>query len=193
MKPAPLAGVVLAGGRSRRMRRNKALLPVDGEPLWQRQERILRAAGADLVWFALRPRQRSLGRRAWEIRDSVENSGPLAGIHAALVASPAPLLAVLAVDMPRIQASWFRKLRRAARAGRGAVFLSPHGYESLAAIFPREALAEATRRLRARDFAAHRLVEHLVRAGHLKVLRLTAREQPQTANWTRPGEISGLA
>lgn len=175
------------------MRRNKATLRIAGEPLWRRQELVLSAAGADPVLFALRPRQRSFGRRALEIRDTVENAGPLAGIHAALAASPGPLLAVLAVDMPRIGAAWFRRLRRHARPGCGAVFRGPDGFEPLAAIYPREALAEATRRLRAKDHAVHRLVETLVRARRMKVLNLSPRELAQAANWNRPGDVLNAA
>lgn len=184
-----LAGVVLAGGRSRRMGRNKATLRAGGELLWRRQSRILKEAGARPVLLALRPRQRSLGRSASEIRDRWENAGPLAGLHAALTASPAPLLMVLAVDMPRADASWFRRLLRRCRAGRGAVFVGPSGPEPLAAVYPREALGEATRRLHRGQLAVREFVTALVRSRRLAVLRLTRRELPQCANWNRPADL----
>lgn len=192
MKAPQLTGVVLAGGRSRRMRRNKATLPLNGQPLWQRQAKVLRAAGCSPVLFALRPRQRSLGHRAMEIRDVVEHAGPLAGLHAALAAASSPLVAVLAVDMPRVTTGWFRRLRGSCTSRRGAVFRGPEGVEPLAAVYPRAAaLVEATRRIRRSDLAVHRLVAALVRAGHLKVLRLTARELPQAVNWNRPKDVAG--
>ncbi len=187
--PAQIAGVVLAGGRSSRMRRNKATLRVDGEPLWRRQEGVLRAAGAEPVLFALRPHQRSLGRPALEIRDTVEDAGPLAGIHAALAACAAPLLLVLAVDMPRIGPGWFKRLRAHCRDGCGAVVRGPHGFEPLAAIYPREALAEATRRLRRGEFAVHKLIAALVRVRRMKVVRLSAKDAAQAGNWNRPTDV----
>src|SRR5689334_7699439 len=49
MKPGELTGAVMAGGQSRRMGQDKALLILDGEPLWHRQARVLRAAGAGTV------------------------------------------------------------------------------------------------------------------------------------------------
>ncbi len=171
------------------MRRNKATLRVDGLPLWQRQERVLRAAGAEPVLFALRPRQRSLGRPALEIRDTLENAGPLAGIHAALAACPAPLLVVLAVDMPRIEPDWFARLFALCRPGCGAVARGPQDYEPLAAIYPREALAEATLRLRRGDFAAHQLVQSLVRAKRMRVLKLSGADTSQALNWNRPADL----
>lgn len=183
-----ISGVVLAGGRSRRMRRTKATLRSGRELLWQRQSRVLRSAGCRPVLLALRPRQRSLGDRAREIRDQASEAGPLAGLHAALAAGDAPLLAVLAVDMPRIEPAWFRQLLRHARPGRGAVFAGPDGLEPLAAVYPREALPVAGRRLRRRQLAVHRLVAELVRARRMKVLPLPAALRPQAANWNRPGD-----
>lgn len=191
MPPPALSGVVLAGGRSRRMRRNKAKLPVGGVPLWRRQTAVLAGAGAKPVLIALRPRQRSLGAPRREIRDSVADAGPLAGVHAALARASSPLVAVLAVDMPFLEASWFRRLRRACAAGCGAVYRGPRGYEPLAAIYPREALPEAGRRLRRGSRAMHRLVAALVRARHLRVVRLASREIPQAANWNRPADVGG--
>lgn len=183
-----LTGVVLAGGRSRRMGRNKATLRAAGELLWRRQRRVLLASGCTGVLIALRPRQRSLGNRDREIRDRVRDAGPLAGIEAALAACSTPLLALLAVDMPRIEPAWFRRLRRLARAGRGAVFRGAAGLEPLAAVYPREALPLVTRRLQQRQFAVHRLVGELVRAGRMKVIPLPRALHPQAANWNRPAD-----
>lgn len=183
-----LTGVVLAGGRSRRMRRNKATLLAGSEPLWRRQRRVLRASGCTCVLIALRPRQRSLGDRAQEIRDRVNEAGPLAGIEAALAASASPLLAVLAVDMPRITASWFRRLLRLARKGRGAVFRGAGGLEPLAAVYPQESLPIVRQRLRRRQLAVQQLVSALVRASRMKVVPLLPALRPQAANWNRPAD-----
>lgn len=49
MIPGELSGAVMAGGQSRRMGSDKALLGLSGEPLWQRQSRVLQAAGATAV------------------------------------------------------------------------------------------------------------------------------------------------
>ena len=93
-----MTGVVLAGGRSRRMGRDKALLVVDGEPLVERVARRL-AAVCDTVVVASGARPLD-GLEYAQVADAVPGRGPLGGIVAALEACATHLAAVVAVDMP---------------------------------------------------------------------------------------------
>jgi molybdopterin-guanine dinucleotide biosynthesis protein A len=95
----PLTGLVLCGGGSTRMGREKALIPVAGRPLVLRVASLLHL-GCDPVLLAPgRPgRLGPLGYR--EVEDASPGSGPLGGLVAGLAASPHSLLAVAAVDMP---------------------------------------------------------------------------------------------
>lgn len=115
--------------------------------------------------------------------------GPLAGLHAALKHCETEWLAVLATDMPRIDAHWFRWLRGFCRPGCGAVARHANGhFEPLAAIYPRGALAEADRRLQSGECALHRLAEALITKGKLVTMPLPAGEQWRLANWNTPAE-----
>lgn len=189
MADAFLAGAVLVGGRSRRMGRDKARLRVGATALWRRQLRVLESAGADPVVLALRPRQRSFAAGVPEVRDAAADTGPLGGLQAALAASGAPWLAVLAVDMPRVDAAWFRRLRRRCRPGVGAVVLEPGGFQPLAAIYPRCALGAVEARLRGRALALQGLVAELVRRGRMAVVRLPPGERWRGANWNTPADL----
>jgi len=51
------SAVLLAAGRSTRMGRDKALLEVDGRPLWQRQREVLQGLGAAELFLSVRPEQ----------------------------------------------------------------------------------------------------------------------------------------
>src|SRR5579859_3408011 len=79
-----LGGTVLAGGKSRRMGRDKAMLDRNGEPLWRRQSRVLRELGADPVTLVRRRGQPQLGGNVRLLYDTVDGVGPLAGLHVAL-------------------------------------------------------------------------------------------------------------
>ncbi|MBI2511793.1 MAG: molybdenum cofactor guanylyltransferase [Opitutae bacterium] len=180
-----LTGVVIAGGRSTRMGRDKARLCVDGVELWRRQQRVLTAAGARPVIFALRAGQRSFAPGLTVVRDTREGVGPIAGVHAALRACETEWLAVLAVDLPRVDAAWFEKLAGLCRPGRGAVGVSREGFfEPFAAIYPLAALLSFEEHVaNGGSHSLQPLLRELVDEGLMKAVKLTAREQATLFNW----------
>lgn len=97
-----IAGVVLAGGASRRMGRDKATIRLDHETLLERAARHLAEAGASRIVVATGTAGR-LGPLPWEeVGDGAHaGQGPLAGLAAALTAlEEHPAAVVLAVDLP---------------------------------------------------------------------------------------------
>jgi molybdopterin-guanine dinucleotide biosynthesis protein A len=169
---------------------DKARLRLRGEVLWRRQMRVLSEAGATPVVVVRRDDQAKLGRGDVRIvHDTFVGAGPLAGLQAALsAAGEARWIAVLAVDMPAIDAAWFRRLRRACAAGCGAVGRHADGFEPLAAIYPREALAVVTRRLERGQRAMQDLVRALLRARRMTVVEIGTEERTAMANWNSPGD-----
>ena len=95
-------GVVLAGGASRRMGRDKALLDWHGRPLLDHVRARLWEAGCEAV----------ITSRAAPgcIADYYPDHGPLGGIHAVVRAQPAAGYLVVPVDMPLMPASLLRRL-----------------------------------------------------------------------------------
>lgn len=179
-------GVVLAGGRSLRMGSDKAWLRLaTGEPLWKRQERVLREAGAERVIFVRAPDQPAFPRSDC-IRDRIINGGPLSGLDAAFAAARASWLAVLAVDMPWIGPQWFRWLRHSCRPGVGAMARTTDHWEPLAAIYPAEAFSEVSLRLQRRDLSLQRLASALAFSGRLTAVRLPAAEAGQILSVNTP-------
>ncbi len=168
-----MLGVVLAGGESRRMGRDKALIQVGGAPLWLRQVRVLRAAGAERVVVLRRRGQAPLDPGDCRT-DIFAGSGPLAGLHAALGIGGHRWVAVLAVDMPGIDAAWFSWLRGFCRPTSGAIARHAAAPEPLAAIYPATAWAEAAARLSRRDLSAGRFALALAAAGRMTVVPLPA-------------------
>jgi molybdopterin-guanine dinucleotide biosynthesis protein A len=190
---AKLHGVVLAGGESRRMGRDKAWLDVRGELLWQRQMGVLHDAGAVSVAIVRRPGQPGFGHGVLQVRDRFPNAGPLAGLHAALFATSASHVAVLAVDMPEIDAKWFRWLAGFCRPAVGAIARHRDGCEPLAAIYPREALIPMTRRLRDNRFSLQALATELAQTQRVMLVPLPESERWRVRNCNFPGDLRARA
>jgi molybdenum cofactor guanylyltransferase len=105
----PFAGAVLAGGASRRMGTDKALIPVDGVAMLDRVVAALRGAGADPV-----AQVGGLARRGdlIVVDDQTPGSGPLAGVQSALRWSPHPIVVVVACDLPNLTTDVVRAVVR---------------------------------------------------------------------------------
>jgi molybdopterin-guanine dinucleotide biosynthesis protein A len=104
---APLAAVVLAGGASRRMGRDKATLPYLGSTLIEHVVSVIRQRCAPVFVIAA-PGQPLPDVEADVVRDQVRGLGPLVatgrGLRAAAQAG-APRAFVCAVDMPLLDAA----------------------------------------------------------------------------------------
>jgi len=111
-----LTGIVLAGGRSSRMGRDKALLQwKDQQTFLDRAIELLCKAGCESVII-------SGDRPGYDcVPDRWPGQGPLGGIASVLEARPAlsGRLAIVPVDMPRLRSDSLRSLVVAAR-GDGA-------------------------------------------------------------------------
>jgi molybdopterin-guanine dinucleotide biosynthesis protein A len=119
-----LAGFVLAGGRSSRMGRDKALLEVEGSLLVCRMAAAVAATAGSVTLIGDPAKYSHLGYPVCP--DVYAGSGPLAGIHAALTASGADWNLVVACDMPDVEPAFLRRLLDLAEQS-GADCLLPAG------------------------------------------------------------------
>lgn len=135
----PMAGLVLCGGGSTRMGSEKALIAVRGRPLVLHVVGLLEPAAHPVLLAPGTPGR--LGTLPYrEIQDEVPSAGPLSGLVAGLAASPHPLLAVAAVDMPFASAEVFRLLARLHERDDAVVPLTTTGPQPLHAVYATSAL-----------------------------------------------------
>ncbi len=115
----PLSGIVLAGGRSRRMGREKAELVVAGKPLLTAAIDVL-AEVADEIFVSCRrdaqPDARLYQGRGVRLVFDERAEGPLAGLEAGLSAATYPAALVIPVDMPRLTVGLLARLVAGAQA-----------------------------------------------------------------------------
>jgi len=98
-QPLTASAIILAGGKSSRMGRPKALLPFDGEPLIARTVRTLRQLFADIVVVAA-PGQELPPLSVTLARDEVAYRGPVGGIYYGLQAARSEVCFVTSCDAP---------------------------------------------------------------------------------------------
>lgn len=118
-----LIGLVLAGGQSRRMGQDKALMRYKGRTLIDNASLLLQSASCDKVLIS---------RNApGFLNDKIEDAGPLSGVHAVLDAlsqsdnhngNPCELL-VLPVDMPQMTPELLRILVSRGREAEKACYV----------------------------------------------------------------------
>lgn len=105
----PATAIVLAGGESRRMGKNKALLPINGRPMIEYVCAQLRNQFDQILVSADEAEKYAF--LEWDIvRDRVPGWGPLMGMASALERSANDLNFVVACDMPDIEMTFARRL-----------------------------------------------------------------------------------
>ena len=125
---APLHGLVLAGGRSTRMQRDKAALEYRGRSQLERAMALLEGR-VSRAFVSVRPEQREEPTRARfpQIVDLEEGLGPVAGILAAQKRFPEVAWLVVACDLPFLDGPTLERLIGARVPGRAATaFRSRH-------------------------------------------------------------------
>lgn len=103
-------GFVLAGGKSSRMGRDKAVLRYRGETFLQRSVRILKSLGLDVSVVANRKNNAWLEKDpgARIVLDEIDGAGPLGGLLTALKFSSSKNNYFLPCDMPFVEPDFFR-------------------------------------------------------------------------------------
>lgn len=104
-----VTGVILAGGESKRMGSNKALLKVDGKRMIEAVYHRMAVLFDEIILVTNYPEIYDF-IPCRKIADIFPGMGPLGGIHAALKACETPRIFVSACDMPTMNPVLVRKL-----------------------------------------------------------------------------------
>ncbi len=184
-----ISAVLLAGGESRRMGKDKATLSFRRQPLWQIQlnllrklhlEEILISARADPAW---RPSDIQF------VADDPPSRGPLSGLTAAVARIQTGHLLALAIDMPFMTENYLRAISHKIEPGRGALPMIGDRAEPLAAIYPADAHVDLVDALSRNDFSLQTLTSRLVKAGKLCVLPVSKKEVRLFRNLNAPADL----
>lgn len=152
------SAILLAGGKSSRMGRDKAMLPFRGVTLLEWQVRKLRGLGIEDIMLS-GDRGHMEGVRV--IPDEYPGRGPLGGLHACMKRACHPDCLVLSVDVPLVPAQALAELIRVHRESGAAVTLLRHGdkWEPLMGVYRSGLHRIAGPLLEGRDTAVRRLLD----------------------------------
>ena len=187
-----ISAVLLAGGESRRMRKDKATLLFRGTPLWQIQLELLRhlepaeifiSARTDPIW---RPADVEF------VADDLPSRGPLSGLAASLAQTRTKHLLTLAIDMPFMTQKYLRFLCGEIEPGRGVLPKIDNRAEPLAAIYPREVDIDFSSALSGADFSLQTLTSRLVEAEKLRTISVPDEAKKFFLNLNNPADLQPI-
>ncbi|NKB71108.1 MAG: NTP transferase domain-containing protein [Candidatus Latescibacteria bacterium] len=139
---------ILAGGYSRRMGRDKALLPLGSATLIERVIEAARPLADELFLIGDRPER--FAHLALPVRpDQQPGQGPLAGLYTALTRAQFPTVLLLACDLPFVTTHFLRFLLDRRGDHHALVPRSPQALQHLCAVYTRncqDAVAAALER-----------------------------------------------
>jgi molybdenum cofactor guanylyltransferase len=142
-----VTGFVLAGGKSTRMGRDKAVLQLDGRTLLEHALQTVREACGSAVILGSRELYGNYGVEV--VEDIYPGCGPLSGIHAALTHTRTEFNLMIAVDTPFLSADFLRfMVERAVESQATVTTPEIGGYrQPLCSVYSREFLAIAEKAL----------------------------------------------
>lgn len=155
--------VILAGGGSRRMGRDKAFLPLNGKPLIHHVTDNLAPLRANETLVITRNPDHYAHLPLTACRDLIPNCGPLGGLYTALTLAQHDTVAVVGCDMPFVDAVLVARL---------CVLLTTTPVDAAAprwrdqpeplhAVYHRRALSVVEQQLERGDYSMMRLLRRL--------------------------------
>jgi len=155
-----MTGIILAGGESRRMGREKAFLEVGGKPLI---EHILAVYTGlfDRTVIVTRWPERFASCRADVVRDALATPGPLTGIYTGLLHSQDDLNFVAACDMPFLDQGLIRHMQRLADGHDAVVPKIGEYLEPLHAFYRRGVAPVILEQVRKQDLRIRSIFRHI--------------------------------
>lgn len=139
VEAASLSVAILCGGAARRMGREKGTVMLDGVSMLDNAIARVRPIASTLI-LAAGPISDVRREGCITVMDRTPGCGPLGGIVAALEASPHDLCAMVAVDMPDVDAGLLRLLAQRCGAHDAALPVSARGVEPLHGVYAQSAL-----------------------------------------------------
>ncbi len=155
-----IVGAILAGGKSSRMQRDKALLLIDEVTFIQKIANTLQRAFASVIIIANHDREYGFfGLPVYP--DIFVRCGPLAGIHSALSNATTDYVFVAPCDIPFLQESHIDRIVAHSVGRDAALLLDTESQQTLCGMFHRRCLSVIEHHLQSGQHSVHACLHDL--------------------------------
>lgn len=185
-----LSAVILAGGLSTRMGRDKAWVQFGGKPLIQRALEVTQGLGIREVFISGRNAHDFESLDCHVLIDLEPGLGPLSGIERALWRATSPLVLVMPVDLPRMTVECLERVLAACDRLTGVVAKTNGELQPLVGVYPKRCHAFAIFNIVHGNYAVHQFAAACLREHAVKLSSLPARYDGCFQNCNYPSDLS---
>lgn len=169
------SAVILAGGKSTRMGRDKSLIELGGVPMIKRVHDLLAPLFPEVIVVTNSPELYDF-LPCRKVSDRYPGAGSIAGVHAGLLEASHDRIFVAACDMPRLSPPLIREICRLSEGFDAAIPYSDSGFEPLHAVYSRSSAP---------------LFDDALRKGELRIYDLYPRMNHRIIRWDEIAPIDG--
>lgn len=155
-------GLVLTGGASTRMGRDKAEITYGAQPQWRAAADILAPICARTYWSCTAKQRDDWGIGESGVLDQVPGHGPASGIHAAFLRAPDAAWLVIGCDYPFLETHDFHRLLEVRAPGVDAVTFLNHEtaeIEPMISLWEPAAVQHFMQRFAAGEYSPRRILQ----------------------------------
>ncbi len=151
-----MSGILMAGGQSSRMGRDKGFISLGGRMLYQFPLRVLEALCDEILISSCNDFPHAEGHRV--VCDEISGIGPIGGLYTCLKKARHHLCLVISYDMPLVKPALFRHLLQQRKDEDIVVPVHEgHRFEPLCGLYHKNALQAMEAQIKQGSYALHQL------------------------------------
>ena len=154
-----ITGIILAGGKSKRMGADKALLKLNGKTLLERSIELIQPFCKTILISSNNPEHKKF--KIETIPDEISDCGPIGGIYTCLRKSETTWNFVISVDSVFVEQEFIKFLISEIDEFSAIVPIHSKGKEPLIALYNKNSLIEFEKMLNLGDFKMYNLINTL--------------------------------
>jgi molybdopterin-guanine dinucleotide biosynthesis protein A len=154
-----ITGIVLAGGKSKRMGTDKTFAKLNGKPLIQHALDLLSPFCNHIIISSNNPELKKFGFPV--IHDDIPDCGPIGGIYSCLKKSETEWNLILSVDSPKVKPEFIQLLINQTKNYDAIVPVHNNGKEPLIALYHKKSLSKIKKAINSGAYKMHSLLSEL--------------------------------